>query len=259
MNIGYDHGRIKENARLFYKNNMGSSILSQLIYFGVIFGAMLVLYFLMGIFMGVSMFSIAIAGGSETENAVAGAAIGTIISTLIFDALYFAIIVALNPLMIGFMDWYRKSIYEKTSLGEIFAPYRKEHLWGNIGTMVLMHLYTFLWTLLFIVPGIIKTYSYSQTVFIKGENPNIPAKRAIELSKIMMDGHKGDLFYLHRSFIGWMFLSGLTYNILGIVYVFPYYYSALAFAYIEIKSDAIAKGLIDASEFGYPQEKYITE
>lgn len=255
--MGYNHDRIKANARLFYKNNMGNSILAQLIYFGVVFGAMFVLYFFMGIFMGVSMFSIAIAGASETENAVAGAAIGTIISTLILDALYFAIIVALNPLMIGFMDWYRKSIYEKTSLGEIFAPYRKEHLWGNIGTMVLMHLYIFLWTLLFIIPGIIKTYSYSQTVFIKGENPNIPAGRAIELSRIMMDGHKGDLFYLHLSFLGWMLLSAFTYNILGIVYVFPYYYSALAFAYLEVKADAISRGVISASEFNPVQEKYI--
>lgn len=255
--MGYNHDRIKANARLFYKNNMGNSILAQLIYFGVVFGAILVLYFIMGIFMGVSMFSIAIAGGMETENAVAGAAAGTIITTLIFDALYIAVLLGLNPLMIGFMDWYRKSIYEKTSLGEIFAPYRKEHLWGNIGTMVLMHLYIFLWTLLFIIPGIIKTYSYSQTVFIKGENPNIPAGRAIELSKIMMDGHKGDLFYLHLSFFGWMLLSALTYNILGIVYVFPYYYSALSFAYVEIKADAIAKGLIDASEFNPVQGKYI--
>ena len=257
--MNYDHDRIKANARLFYKNNMGSSILSQLIYFGVVFGAMFALYFLMGIFMGVSMFGIAIAGGSETENAVAGAAVGTFIISLILDALYIAIILALNPLMIGFMDWYRKSIYEKTSLGEIFAPYKKERIWGSIGTMFLMQLYTFLWTLLFIVPGIIKTYSYSQTAFIKGENPNIPAKRAIELSRIMMDGHKGDLFYLHLSFLGWMFLSGLTYNILGILYVFPYYYSALSFAYVEIKSDAIAKGLIDASEFNPVQEKYIVE
>jgi len=230
--MGYNHDRIKANARLFYRNNTGNSILSQLIYFGVVLGAMLVLYFFMGIFMGVSVFSFAIAGGSETENAVAGAAVGTIIIALIFDALYIAILLALNPLMIGFMDWYRKSIYEKTSLGEIFAPYRKEHLWGSIGTMFLMQLYTFLWTLLFIVPGIIKTYSYSQTVFIKGENPNIPAKRAIELSRIMMDGHKGDLFYLHLSFIGWMFLSGLTYNIPGTFYVFPYYYSSLSFAYV---------------------------
>lgn len=255
--MGYDHDRIKANARLFYKNNAGNSILSQLIYFGVVFGAMFVLYFFMGIFLGVSAFSVAIAGGMETENAVAGAAAGTIITTLIFDALYIAVLLGLNPLMIGFMDWYRKSIYEKTSLGEIFALYRKEHLWSSIGTMFLMQLYTFLWTLLFIVPGIIKSYSYSQTAFIKGENPNIPAKRAIELSRIMMDGHKGDLFYLHLSFIGWMLLSGLTYNILGILYVFPYYYSALSFAYVEIKADAIAKGLIDASEFNPVQEKYI--
>jgi len=257
--MNYDHDRIKANARLFYKNNAGSSILSQLIYFGIVFGVVMVVYVILLVTMGAAAFGIAIAGGSESEGAVAGATIGTFISMTIFTLLYAAIIVALNPLVMGLMDWYRKSIYEKVSLSEIFSPYKKEHVMSNIGTMVLMQLYTFLWSLLFVVPGIIKSYSYCQTAFIKAENPHIPANRAIELSKIMMEGHKADLFYLHLSFFGWMLLSGFTYNILGIAYVYPYYFSALSFAYVEVKADAIAKGLISASEFNPVQEKYIVE
>lgn len=257
--MGYNHDRIKANARLFYSNNMGSSILSQLIYFGVIFGVLMVVYILLLIVVGASMFGIAVAGGSESDGAVAGVAIGTIITTLIFDALYIALLLGLNPFMMGFMDWYRKSVYGKVSLGKIFVPYKKEHVMSNIGTMFLVQLYTFLWSLLFIVPGIIKSYSYCQTTFIKAENPNIPASRAIELSKIMMEGHKADLFYLHLSFFGWMLLSGFTYNILGILYVYPYYFSALSFAYIEVREDAVARGLISASELNPIQEKYIVE
>ena len=102
-------------------------------------------------------------------------------------------------------------------------------------------------------------YSYSQAVFIKAENPNISASRAIDLSKKMMNGHKGNLFYLQLSFLGWFLLSSVTYNILGIVYVFPYYYAALAFAYEEIKADAAARGVIDIYEINggnyYPLQK----
>ena len=257
--MNYDHNRIKANARLFYKNNAGNSIVSQLIYFGIVFGVIMVVYVILLVTVGAAAFGIAIAGGSESEGAVAGATIGTFISMTIFFLLYTAIIIALNPLVMGLMDWYRKSIYAKVSLGEIFAPYKKEHVMGNIGMMLLVQLYTFLWSLLFVVPGIIKAYSYCQATFIKAENPHISASRAIELSKIMMDGHKADLFYLHLSFFGWMFLSGLTYNILGIVYVYPYYFSALSFAYLEVKSDAIARGIICASEFNSVQEKYIVE
>lgn len=255
--MGYDHDRIKANARLFYKNNAGNSIITQLIYFGVIFGLMMVVYILLLVFTGIAVFGIAIAGGMETDGAVAGALLGTLGSWLIFFLIYMAMILALNPLLMGFMDWYRKAVFGPVSPGQVFATYKKGQLMSNIGTMVLMQLYTFLWSLLFVVPGIIKSYSYCQTIFIKAENPHIPAGRAIELSKIMMDGHKADLFYLHLSFFGWMLLSALTYNILGIVYVYPYYYSALAFAYLEVKADAISRGVISASEFNPVQEKYI--
>ena len=257
--MGYNHNRIKENARTFYKNNTGNSIVAQLIYYGVIIAVVFVVYILMFVTMGASIFGIAIAGGSESEGAVAGAALGTIFGMLVFLVLYIALLLGINPLVMGLMDWHRKSIYEKVPLGEIFATYKKERVMGNIGTMFLMQLYVYLWSLLFVIPGIVKSYSYCQTAFIKAENPNIPAGRAIELSKIMMEGHKADLFYLHLSFIGWMMLSGFTYNILGIVYVYPYYYSALAFAYIEVKTDAISRGLINASEFEPVQQKYITE
>ncbi len=244
--MGYDHQRIKSNARLFYKNNMGSSILSMLIFFGVSFGASMALYIVLLISGLIFSIPYSAAVGEFGESSL-------IAGILVYCALLLgcaAVSIALLPMTIGLFGWYRKSIYSQTSLAEIFEPYRHGRFWGSVGTVALTQLFTFLWSLLFVIPGIIKSYSYSQTFFIKGENPNIPASRAIELSKIMMDGHKGDLFYLHLSFIGWTLLSSLTYNILGIVYVYPYFYAALTFAYEEIKADAIARGVIDQSEFG---------
>lgn len=242
--MGYDHNRIKSNAQLFYKNNQGSSILSLLIMFGVSMGASYAVSAVAGIFGTIFGLSAGIGFGS----ADAGITVGYIIIVFLQYAMSIAISLALFPLMIGLNGWYTKSIYKKTPLGEMFTPYKQPHLWSNIGTGFLMQLYVFLWMLLFIIPGIIKAYSYSQTFFIKAENPNIPAQRAIELSRIMMDGHKFDLFYLHLSFLGWAILSLFTFHILGIVYVFPYYYAAQAFAYEEIKVDAASRGLFDIRE-----------
>lgn len=253
--MGYDHYRIKSNARLFYKNNQGNSILSILIFFGVIFGATYAVngvVAIFGLFTGVS----AAVGSGSMETGMTGA---YIVNGLLSNLAGIVVALAEYPLMIGLYGWYTRSIYQKTSLGEIFTPYKPPHLWNNIGTGFLMSLYIFLWSLLFIIPGIIKTYSYSQTFYIKAENPNIPASRAIELSKIMMNGHKGQLFYLHLSFLGWLILSAFTLNILGIVYVFPYYYAAQAFAYQEIKADAAARGVIDIREINpdiYMMETY---
>lgn len=74
-------------------------------------------------------------------------------------------------------------------------------------------LYTFLWSLLFIIPGIVKSYSYAMTPFIMADYPQLSASEAIDRSKEMMDGHKGDLFLLDLSFIGWDLLAALTMNV----------------------------------------------
>ena len=114
--------------------------------------------------------------------------------------------------------------------------------------MLFRSLKTFLWTLLFYIPGIIKAYQYSMTPYIKSENPRIGASRAIELSGIITNGHKWDLFVMDLSFYGWFILSGLTMNILGVIYVIPYYNSAKAFAYEDLKAQAIAMGKINPME-----------
>ena len=117
--------------------------------------------------------------------------------------------------------------------------------------MFLKGLFVSLWSLLFIIPGIVMGYAYGMTEFIKMENPNIQPTRAIDISKSMTNGHKGDLFYLDLSFFGWFMLSALTLGILGIVYVNPYYYAAKAFAYEELKAEAIANGKVDPNELVY--------
>ncbi len=108
----------------------------------------------------------------------------------------------------------------------------------NIGTKfvstLLVMLYTFLWSLLFIIPGIVKSYSYAMTPYILLDRPELSATDAIKESEKMMNGHKMDLFILELSFIGWIFLSVLTCGAL-ILYVEPYMMATKSAFYLELK------------------------
>ncbi len=97
-------------------------------------------------------------------------------------------------------------------------------------------LYTVLWLLLFIIPGIIAGYSYAMTPFILAENPELTASEAIALSKQMMNGHKGELFVLDLSFFGWILLCALSLNI-GNLWLNPYRNAAYAAFYRELRQN----------------------
>lgn len=238
--IFYSHERIKNNAKLFYRNNTANSIVAQLIYMGTTMAAS----FIAGLAMYMLLFiTAAVVGMSKNFSALA-------LFIIIISLVYLAMATGIYMLFMGVQNWYRSSVYVKTPLSGIFCVFKKERFWGSAGIVTLVMLYTTLWGMLFIIPGIIKFYSYSQAMFIKAENPDIPSARAIDLSKAMMEGHKADLFYLQLSFLGWFILSAFTYNILGIVYVFPYYFAAMAFAYEEIKAEAHMRGVIDIAEIG---------
>ena len=96
-------------------------------------------------------------------------------------------------------------------------------------------LYTALWTLLFEVPGIIKSLSYAMTPFILEDHPELTASEAINRSKKLMDGHKMDLFILSLTFIGWDILSALTFGI-GFLFLNPYRNAAYAAFYRNISA-----------------------
>lgn len=95
---------------------------------------------------------------------------------------------------------------------------------------LLTNLFIVLWTLLFVIPGIVKAYSYAMAPFIMAENPEISPKDAITASRQLMDGHKWELFCLNFSFIGWALLSGLTLGI-GTLFLNPYTNAAYAAFY----------------------------
>lgn len=108
--------------------------------------------------------------------------------------------------------------------------------WRSVGVQFFRFLYTFLWTLLLIVPGIIKAYAYSMTLYISKDHPELDADACIDLSIAMMKGHKAQLFWLHLSFIGWIILCILTLGI-GTLWIKPYMECSIAHFYEDVKSE----------------------
>ena len=118
--------------------------------------------------------------------------------------------------------------------GALFAPFKQYA--RTVGAVLLVFVYTLLWTLLLVIPGIIKAYSYSMTLYILRENPEMTAGDAITASQKMMDGHKMDLFLLSLSFIGWAILASITFGI-GYLWLIPYIYTAYAAFYETLKKE----------------------
>lgn len=119
---------------------------------------------------------------------------------------------------------------------EILYPFSHSYM-NVVKTMLLRAVYTFLWSCLLIVPGIIKGYSYRLVPYIIAENPEMQTKEAFRLSMEMMNGHKWHTFLLDLSFIGWEILNLFTFGILDLFYVTPYRFSTNTELYVTLKEN----------------------
>lgn len=114
------------------------------------------------------------------------------------------------------------------------AFYGFEDFWAAVKVNFFVSLYTFLWSLLFVIPGIVKCFSYSMAWYILAENKGKSAHECIEESKRMTNGHKMELFVLGLSFIGWILLGYVTCGI-AYIWVYPYIQATFANAYQSLK------------------------
>ena len=114
------------------------------------------------------------------------------------------------------------------------------HLW--------VILWTTLWSLLFLIPGIVKFYAYSQIYFILAEYPTMSVRKAMEISKILTRGYKGNLFVQDWSFFGWSLLCCITGG-LGFIFLTPYYMGAKVHSYSFLKEQALATNTLKESDF----------
>ncbi|MBF1534514.1 MAG: DUF975 family protein [Prevotella salivae] len=121
---------------------------------------------------------------------------------------------------------------------DLFEGYNKELFSRVLTTTLLYYVYVLLWSLLLLIPGCIKAYSYAMTPYILKDNPEMKNNAAIEESMRMMDGHKLELFLLDLSFIGWALLSLLTCGI-GFLWLTPYMNMARVNFYEDLKKASV--------------------
>ena len=151
-----------------------------------------------------------------------------------------------GPLTIGVNYFFIKNVLRQAADLTVTTPFSQafQNYPRKLGGSLWMGLFVFLWSLLLVIPGIIKGISYSMTQYILADCPNVKAKDALKLSMRMMEGHKWEAFVLDLSFFGWLLLSALTLGILAICYTAPYMSSSLAVYYLEVRQDALRRGVI---------------
>ena len=143
------------------------------------------------------------------------------------------------PLTWGFQTLFLGAVRGgEATAKDMFEGYNKELFSRVMTTTLLYYVYIFLWCLLLIIPGLIKSYSYAMTPYILKDNPEMKNNAAIEESMRMMDGHKLELFLLDLSFIGWAILSILTCCI-GFLWLVPYMNMARVNFYEDLKKASV--------------------
>ena len=122
---------------------------------------------------------------------------------------------------------------QPAKIEDLFDGFRHDVV-NNLLAGVLLSVFVALWSLLFVIPGIVKSYSYAMTYYIMKDHPEMSANDAITESRKMMNGNKWRLFCLDFSFIGWILLGALTCGLLYLM-VLPYMYAAHAAFYESLK------------------------
>lgn len=164
---------------------------------------------------------------NETSTAkLAGIIVGIVVTVLVVAAVAIAIAILINaflinPLVVGIRKFFVSNLNTEAQAKELGFGF--DHNYKNtVKTMFFRDLYTFLWSLLFIIPGIVKAYEYRMIPYLITENPELTKEEAFALSKQMMNGQKWNAFVLDLSFIGWRILGAMTFGILNVFYVDPY-------------------------------------
>lgn len=127
-----------------------------------------------------------------------------------------------NPIQIGCKKYFLHASDGNADLNHMGYGFKNNYM-NVVSVVFLQNLFIFLWSLLLIVPGIVKAYQYRMIPYLLAEDPNLSFSEAKRLSTEMMDGEKWDAFVLDLSFILWQILAAITFNLVGIFWVNPYY------------------------------------
>lgn len=200
---------LKSNARACLKGKWGTAILACVIF---------------SLLIGGSGGTAATSSGVDYSNIHIDTGLAAAVFSIGFLVILGIVIVlsiVFSPVMLGYTSFnLRLSNGESPTVGELFSLY-KNNILRSFLFIVLKNVLVLLWSLLFLVPGIVAHYRYAMAEYIMVQNPNISGREAIARSKEMMKGHKGELFVLRLSFLGWALLSVFTLGI-GLLWLVPY-------------------------------------
>ena len=155
-----------------------------------------------------------------------------------------------NALEVGCKRYMTIARNVKPQFGEMAFAFK--NCYGNvIKTMFLVDLYTFLWSLLFVIPGIIKSYEYRMVPYLMAEYPDMASSEAFRISREMMAGNKWETFVLDLSFIGWNILSVITFGLVGIFYAGPYQMLTNCALYLTLKKTNPSFGYVQPDDNYY--------
>lgn len=150
-------------------------------------------------------------------------------------------------LEVGCRRFFTSASVGHVDLGILGFGFQNQRYWNIFCTMLYRGVINFLWYLLLIIPGIVKSYAYSMVPYILADNPEIHYHRALQLSNEMTRGHKFDMFVLDLSFIGWYLLGALACGV-GVYFVNPYRDSTMAELYLNLRHNAIMNGITTPQE-----------
>ena len=157
------------------------------------------------------------------DPSTALAAVGVVLTACLLGVLISVIfsVFVVNPFQVGAQKLFLNCKDNSAKCGDVLYAFKNSYM-NIVKGMFMKNLFIALWSLLLVVPGIVKTYEYRMVSYLLAENPGMSWKEAIAKSKEMMNGQKWNAFVLDLSFIGWHLLSACTCGILGLFYVMPY-------------------------------------
>lgn len=226
---------LKDRAKAGLKRNYWKSVLVALIFSALFIG-----------------YTSTANSGASTDDATGFAAVTETLGTgdlaaffaLFAGVMLVSVVIAaairiflINPMEVGIAKFFCHANDDVAPLSDILVGYKQNYM-ANVKTLFLKKLYVALWSLLLVVPGIIKSLEYSMVEYLIAEDPTLTAKEALAKSKAMMQGHKWNAFVLQLSFLGWDILSGLTLGLLNVFYVAPYKMLTDAALYQKLKTNA---------------------
>lgn len=222
-----------------------------------------------GTFFGVSSTALGAAGEEAGSDAMmVGAGIGMVLGMIVLYVIVYilalAVSLAINTFVnmpfniVGLNRYFMVSRTRKGEINDILFPVKSKQ-YKNIAKVSFFYtLYITLWSLLFVIPGIIKSYEYLLVPYILAENPAISKDRAFEISKKTMEGEKMNTFILHLSFIGWYLLlcaaTMMTFGLgaIGAYCLVPYVNATFVELYTCLREKALTNGYATPEELiGY--------